>query len=138
MAGLADGSIGLLIYRLLGFLLAGLPLGFATTFLLLVEGDCVCGLSLVSAVTTDCSVFSVSSISGKAFFSELDSGLFLIFFLFLSLLLLSPYLFSYILVICHCWAMDRMLLHREYSTNPDGKKKKNTLNASGMICITLA
>ena len=42
------------------------------------------------------------------------------------------------LLIIHCWAIDKMLLVSQYSTSPEGKKKNITLNASGMIHISLA
>ena len=38
----------------------------------------------------------------------------------------------------HCCAIDRMLLTTQYSTSPDGKKKKITENASGMNSIIFA
>ena len=34
--------------------------------------------------------------------------------------------------------MDSSVLVTQYSTSPDGKKAKNTVNMIGMICITLA
>ena len=41
-------------------------------------------------------------------------------------------------LICHCWAIERMLLTNQYSTSPEGKKKNMMPNANGMIIITLA
>ena len=41
-------------------------------------------------------------------------------------------------MIRHCWAMDKMLFTSQYSTNPDGKKKKKTLKAMGILFINLA
>src|SRR5581483_6920662 len=41
-------------------------------------------------------------------------------------------------VICHCCAMDRILFTSQYRTRPEGKKKKKTLKATGMIFMTLA
>ena len=45
---------------------------------------------------------------------------------------------SMVRVICHCCAIDSTLFTSQYSTRPAGKKKKNTLNAIGMIFITFA
>ena len=42
------------------------------------------------------------------------------------------------LLIIHCWAIDKILLVNQYSTNPEGKKKNMTLKAKGMIHISLA
>jgi hypothetical protein len=41
-------------------------------------------------------------------------------------------------LICHCWAMDRVLLTTQYSTRPAGNHRNMKVKRMGIIIITLA
>ncbi len=51
---------------------------------------------------------------------------------------LRQLLFSILWVIYHCWAMERTLLTTQYSTSPDGKKRKNTVKTKGIYSMIFA
>src|SRR5690606_21042787 len=52
--------------------------------------------------------------------------------------LVPGFALSIIRVICHCWAIDRMLFTTQYSTRPDGNHRNMKVKMIGMPIMTFA